>query len=231
MMRVAIVHEWLVVYAGSERVLEQILKIFPDADLFAVVDFLPEEHRHLLGGRKPITTFIQHLPFARKRFRNYLGLMPIAIEQLDLSGYDLVISSSHAVAKGVITGPGQVHISYVHSPVRYAWDLQHEYLREAKLESGLKSILARLTLHYLRLWDLRTINTVDSFVANSSFVAERIRKFYGRDAVVIHPPVDTDAFPLCVEKEGYYFVASRAVPYKRLPLLIEAFNAMPGRQL
>lgn len=230
-MRVAIVHEWLVVYAGSERVLEQILNLFPEADLYAVVDFLPYQDRHFLGGRAPITTFIQKLPFAKTRFRQYLGLMPLAIEQLDLSAYDLVISSSHAVAKGVLTGPKQTHISYVHSPVRYAWDLHHEYLREAGLTSGLKSILAKLTLHYLRMWDLRTINTVDSFVANSAFVAQRIQKFYGRTATVVHPPVDTEAFEFCNEKEQYYLTASRAVPYKRLPLLVEAFNAMPERKL
>jgi hypothetical protein len=137
--KVAIVHEWLESYSGSERVLEQLLYCFPHADLYAVVDFMPDAERAFLGGREVRSTFIQRLPFARKKFRMYLGLMPLAIEQLDLSGYDLIVSSSHAVAKGVLTGPDQVHISYVHSPMRYAWDLQHQYLRQAKLERGLKS--------------------------------------------------------------------------------------------
>ncbi len=125
-LKVAIVHDWLVTYAGAERVLEQMIGCFPDADLFSVVDFV--EDRAFLRGKRAKTSFIQRLPFARKRYRGYLPLMPIAIEQLDLSGYDLVISSSHAVAKGVLTGPDQVHVSYVHSPIRYAWDLQHQYL-------------------------------------------------------------------------------------------------------
>ena len=131
-MKVALVHEWLESYAGSERVLEQLLAIWPEADLFAVCDFLPAAERGFLGGRTVTTSFIQRLPFARRMFRNYLGLMPLAIEQLDLSGYDLVVSSSHAVAKGVLTGPGQLHVSYIHSPMRYAWDLQHQYLRQAR---------------------------------------------------------------------------------------------------
>ncbi|HYF07535.1 MAG TPA: glycosyltransferase family 4 protein, partial [Acetobacteraceae bacterium] len=129
-MKVAIVHEWLETYAGSERVLEQLLTCWPHADLFAVCDFMPEEERLFLRGRPVRTSFIQRLPLARRHFRKYLGLMPIAVEQFDLSGYDLVVSSSHAVAKGVITGPGTLHVSYVHSPMRYAWDLQHQYLRQ-----------------------------------------------------------------------------------------------------
>ena len=188
--RIAVVHEWLTSYVGSEKVLEQILRIYPSADLFTVVDFLPAAERSLLGGRTPKTSFIQSLPRARTGFRNYLPLMPLAVEQFDLRGYDLVISSSHAVAKGVLTGPGQLHICYCHSPIRYAWDLQHEYLREAGMASGIRSVFARIVLHYLRLWDSRTANGVDEFVANSRFIAHRIRKVYGRDSTVIHPPVD-----------------------------------------
>jgi len=173
-MKIAIVHDWLVTYAGAERVLEQMLVLYPQADLFAVCDFLPEAERGFLRGKQPRTTFIQRLPFARRKYRGYLPLMPLAIEQLDLSGYDLVISSSHAVAKGVLTGPDQLHLSYVHSPLRYAWDLQHQYLREARLTHGLKSWLARWQLHKLRIWDQRTAHGVDHFVANSRFVARRI---------------------------------------------------------
>ncbi|MFN8982218.1 MAG: glycosyltransferase family 4 protein, partial [Alphaproteobacteria bacterium] len=128
-MKIALVHEWLDSYAGSERVLEQLLLEWPEADVFAVCDFMPEAERGFLQGKPITTSFIQNMPFARKHFRKFLSLMPLAIEQLDLSDYDVVISSSHAVAKGVLTGPGQIHISYVHSPMRYAWDLQHQYLR------------------------------------------------------------------------------------------------------
>lgn len=186
-MRVAIIHDWLTVYAGAEKVLEQMFEIWPDADLFAVVDFLPDDKRFFVKGKRAKTTFLQRMPMAATKYRNYLPLMPIAIEQLDLSGYDLVISSSHAVAKGVITGPDQLHVSYVHSPIRYSWDLQHQYLSEARLEKGFKSAIARLILHYMRMWDVRTANGVDDFVTNSHFVARRIRKTYQRHAEVIYP--------------------------------------------
>lgn len=230
-MKVAIVHEWFVNYAGSEKVVEEILKVFPQADLFALVDFLADEQRGFLGGRQVRTSFIQRLPRAHTAFRNYLPLMPLAIEQFDLSAYDLVISSNHAVAKGVITGPGQVHISYVHTPIRYAWDLQHQYLRESGLEKGLKAWIARLSLHYLRLWDSRTAHGVDAFLANSKYVARRIRKTYGRGAEVVYPPVDVTRFTMRTAKEDFYLAASRMVPYKRMPMIVEAFVAIPERQL
>ena len=152
--RVAIVHDWLVTYAGAERVLEQMIACFPQADIFSLVDFV--EDRRFLNGKQATTSFIQRLPLARKKYRAYLPLMPLAIEQLDLSAYDLVISSSHAVAKGVLTGPDQVHVSYVHSPIRYAWDLQHQYLEQSNLTRGLRSAMARVVLHYIRTWDTRT---------------------------------------------------------------------------
>lgn len=230
-MKVAIVHDWLTVYAGAEKVLEHMLACWPDADLYALVDFLPEEQRGFLGGKRARTTFIQGLPFARARYRSYLPLMPVAIEQLDLSAYDVVVSSSFAVAKGVITGPDQLHVSYVHSPIRYAWDLQHQYLQEAGLTRGVKSMLARAILHYIRLWDARTANGVDDFIANSDFVARRIMKAYRRDAAVLHPPVDLTRFTPVSEKEDFYLTASRMVPYKRIPLIIQAFAAMPDKKL
>lgn len=230
-LRVAVVHEWFVNYAGSERVVEQILKVFPKADLYALVDFLPDGERGFIGDRHVQTSFIQRLPRARKAFRNYLPLMPLAIEQFDLSGYDLIISSSHAVAKGVISGPDQVHISYVHTPIRYAWDLQHQYLRESGLDSGFKSWIARASLHYLRIWDSRTANGVDAFLANSSYIARRIRKAYGRDSRVVYPPVDIDRFALRRQKEDFYLAASRMVPYKRLPMIVEAFASLRDRKL
>jgi glycosyltransferase involved in cell wall biosynthesis len=225
------VHEWLESYSGSERVLEQLLYCFPQAELYAVVDFMPEAERSFLAGRDVKTSFIQNLPFARKAFRNYLGLMPLAVEQFDLTGFDLIISSSHAVAKGVLTGPDQVHISYVHSPMRYAWDLQHQYLRQANLTRGLKSYYVRWLLSRLRQWDVRTAPGVDTFIANSNYIARRIGKVYGRDARVIHPPVDTTAFELCSDKSEFYFVVSRQVPYKRIDLIAAAFASMPHRKL
>ncbi|MEM5398779.1 glycosyltransferase family 4 protein [Paraburkholderia unamae] len=229
--RVAIVHDWLVTYAGAERVLEQILACFPDADLFSVVDFVDAKDRTFLRGKRATTSFIQKLPGARKRYRAYLPFMPLAIEQLDVSGYDVVISSSHAVAKGVLTGPDQFHISYVHSPIRYAWDLQHQYLQESSLTRGPKSMLARLILHYIRNWDVRTANSVDQFVANSEFIARRIQKVYQRQAEVVYPPVDIDAFELETTKEDFYLTASRLVPYKKIDLIVEAFARMPERRL
>jgi glycosyltransferase involved in cell wall biosynthesis len=229
--RVAVVHDWLTTFAGSERVLEQIIGIWPDADLFSVVDFLPDEDRGALLGKHATTSFIQRLPRARSAYRTYLPLMPLAIEQFDVSAYGLVISSSHAVAKGIITGPNQLHISYVHSPIRYAWDLQHQYLAEAGLSRGLKSWLARAALHYMRIWDQRTAHGVDAFVANSGFVARRIRKAYGYDSTVVYPPVNVERFQLGTNKEDFYLTASRMVPYKRVPLIVEAFAHMPDKRL
>lgn len=230
-MRVAIVHEWLHTFAGGEKVLEQLLLCYPEADLYCTVDFMPEADRGFLAGRKVHTSFIQNLPFARTKFRAYLGLMPLAVEQYDLSGYDLVISSNHAVAKGAITGPDTLHVSYVHSPIRYAWDLQHQYLRQTGLDRGLKSWYARWQLAKLRNWDARSANGVDLFIANSSFVARRIMKCYRREAIVIPPPVDIDGFSPGETKSQAYVVASRMVPYKRMDLVAAAFARMPGRAL
>jgi glycosyltransferase involved in cell wall biosynthesis len=229
--RVAIVHDWLVTYAGSERVVAALLSLFPEADLFSLVDFLPESERPRLLGKVAKTSFVQKLPFARRRYRSYFPIMPIAVEQFDLSEYDLIISSSHAVAKGVITGPGQLHICYCHTPVRYAWDLQHRYLKETGLDRGIKSILARLMLHYIRIWDVRTTNGVDHFVTNSNYVAHRLRRVYGRDATTIYPPVDTKFFTPNGMREKFYLTASRMVPYKRMDLIVEAFRYLPEQKL
>ena len=230
-MKVAIIHEWLQDYAGAERVLEQMLLCYPTADLFAVVDFLPQDQRGFLHGRTPTTSFIQRLPFARRIFRQYIGLMPLAVEQFDLSGYDLVLSNSHAVAKGVLTGPDTVHVSYVHSPMRYAWDMQHQYLRESGLNRGLRGLYARLLLARLRRWDLGSANGVDQFLTNSTYIARRIRKTYRRDALVIPPPVDVDTFTPGGVRGETYLVAARHVAYKRIDLIAAAFAAMPQRKL
>jgi glycosyltransferase involved in cell wall biosynthesis len=230
-VKVAIVHDWLETYAGSERVLEQLIGCFPTADVFAVVDFLPDDARGFLQGRPVRTSFIQRLPFSRKIFRHYLGLMPLAIEQFDMTGYDVVISSNHAVAKGVLTGPDQLHISYIHSPMRYAWDLQHQYLRQTGLDRGVRGMMTRWLLHRMRMWDARSANGVDVFVANSRYIARRIRKTYRRDAIVIPPPVEVESFALEPRKGDFFLVVSRFVPYKRVDLIVEAFAAMPERRL
>lgn len=230
-MRIAIIHDWLDVYGGAERVLEQIIACYPQADIYSIVDFLPEDQRIFLGGRKVHPTFIQRMPFAKSAFRHYLPLMPLAIEQLDLTAYDLVLSSSYAFAKGVLTGVGQTHVSYVHTPIRYASEFQHQYLRMNDVETGIKSWIIRLTLHYLRMWDQRTVHGVDAMIANSNYIAHRIQKTYGRKVPVLYPPVDIDRFLPYKEKEDFYMTASRLVPYKRFDLVVEAFNRMPQHKL
>jgi glycosyltransferase involved in cell wall biosynthesis len=230
-VKTALIHDWLVTYAGADRVLEQILACYPDSDLFSLVDFLPADQRGFILNKPVKTSFLQHLPFAGKSFRKYLALMPFAVEQLDLSPYDLVISNSHSVSKGVLTGPDQLHICYCHSPMRYAWDLQHQYLRESALDKGVSGWLARWLLHRVRLWDLGTANGVDEFIANSHFVARRIQKVYRRSATVIYPPVDVGGFALKTEKEDFYVTVSRLVPYKRVDIIVEAFNRMPDKKL
>ena len=237
-MRVAIVHDWLYVLGGAEKVLSAMFRCFPSADLFTLFDTMSEADRAKAGLPPSRTTFLQRMPAINRRHRSYLPLMPMAIEQFDLSGYDVIISSSHAVAKGVITGADQLHVSYVHSPMRYAWDLQHQCLREAGLDHGLKGWLARYILFKMRLWDTRTAAGVDAYLANSHFVSRRIRKVYGRTSTVIHPPVDIPAErpaggPLSGQEngDGFFLAASRLVPYKNMLAIVQAFAAMPGKRL
>jgi glycosyltransferase involved in cell wall biosynthesis len=208
-----------------------LIDLYPQADIYSLIDFVPETQRHFLRGKTPKTSFIQDMPGARKHYRKMLPLMPLAIEQLDLTGYDLIISSSYCVAKGVLTGPNQVHVSYCHSPMRYAWDQYQGYLREMNLVKGLKSWFARWQLHRIRTWDVRSSNSVDQFLANSGFVARRIAKFYGRDSQVVYPPVDTLLFTPQNQKEDFYLAAGRLVPYKRIDLVVDAFARMPDRKL
>jgi glycosyltransferase involved in cell wall biosynthesis len=230
-MRIAIVHDWLKVYSGAESTLSAMLEVFPQADLFSLVDFLPSQYRKKILDKKVKTSFIQKLPFAKKMYRHYLPLMPIAVEQFDMSSYDLVISSTHAVAKGVVVGPGQLHICMCYSPIRYAWDLSHQYLRESGLKKGLKGILAKFMLHKIRIWDARTANGVDEFIAISHFIKQRINKIYRRDSTVIYPPVNIDDFTLCEYKEDYYVTVSRFVPYKKIDMIVKAFALMPEKKL
>jgi len=234
--RIAVVHDWLDTWGGGENVLAEILRAYPSAELFALVDFLPEALRPLLGGKRARTTFLQHVPGARRHFRMLLPLFPRAIESLDVSAFDLVISSSHAVAKGVRTAPGQVHVCYCHTPMRYAWDLRDQYLRQRGFATGVRGTLANRILNRLQLWDRKTSGRVTNFVANSEFVRDRIARCYGRASAVIHPPVDTEFFtpgaqsPAAVARD-YYFAASRWVPYKRMDVIAAAFQALPDRRL
>ncbi|MDD3267626.1 MAG: glycosyltransferase family 4 protein [Burkholderiales bacterium] len=229
-MKVAIVHEWFVSYAGSEKVVEQLIKCYPEADIFALIDCLNPDEKDFLQGKEVKTSFLQKIPFIKQKYQLFLPLMPFAIEQFDLSNYDVIISSSHAVAKGVLTGPNQLHICYCHSPIRYAWDLQHQYIKESN-KGFLLSWLMRYFLHKIRLWDYRTANGVDYFIANSNFIARRIKKVYGRDSEVIFPPVDIQKFTPQINKQEYYFTASRLVPYKKVDLIAKAFAKMPDKKL
>jgi len=231
-MKTAIVHEWLVNYAGSEKVVESFTNIWPDADVFTLVDFLDDDLRDIiLKGKHAHTSFIQHLPYAKKQHRKYLPLFPRAVESFNLKNYKLIISSSHAVAKGVRKKKNQLHISYCHSPMRYAWDDADYYLQEANLTSGFKGKLAQYLLKYLRRWDIKSAKNVDYFIANSNHIAAKIKRIYNRHADVIYPPVDTQKFSLVTEKEDYYLTASRLVPYKRIDLIVDAFANMLDKKL
>lgn len=231
-MKTALVHEWLVFYAGGERVFESFTNIWKDADVYALVDFLNDEQRRIiLKGKHARTTFIQKLPFAEKKFRSYLPLFPLAIESLNFSKYDVIISSSHAVTKGVRKKPNQLHISYCHSPMRYIWDEAETYFEAAKLNSGIKKVIATAILNYLRKWDLKTAQRPDFLIANSKYIAEKLKRIYNRESTVIYPPVDVDKFECVENKDDYYFVASRLVPYKRIDLIVEAFAQMPDKRL
>jgi glycosyltransferase involved in cell wall biosynthesis len=231
-MKIAIVHEWLTTYAGSEKVLEAMLAEYPQADVFTLINFLPEEHGKVILPRVVGTSLMQKIPMVRRFYRHLLWLMPFAIEQYDLSKYDLVVSNCHSVAKGVITGPDQLHICYCYTPMRYAWDLQNQYLAEAGLKSGLKGLAARMILNRMRIWDMRTAPGVDHFIACSGYIARRVRKIYRRDAEVIYPNVAVEDFAIGEEpREDFYFTSSRMVPYKKMQLIVEAFAAMPDRRL
>jgi glycosyltransferase involved in cell wall biosynthesis len=230
-VKVAFVHEWLTTYAGSEKVLEIMLSEFPDADVYCLIDYLPKEHRAFLLGRSVRTTYMQRIPFVRYVYKYLLSAMPFAIEQFDLSAYDVVISNCHAVSKGVITGPNQLHICYCYSPMRYAWDLQAQYLDESGLRRGVRSLIARWQLHRIRAWDHRTAQNVDHFIACSKYIGRRIRKAYHRESTVIYPNVAVDEFTIGDTRDDFYLTSSRMVPYKKMHLIVEAFSKMPDRRL
>jgi glycosyltransferase involved in cell wall biosynthesis len=223
-MRVAIVHYWLVGMRGGEKVVEALCEMYPQADIFTHV-YVPEMVSERIRQHRIIPTFVNALPRAPRMYKTYLPLMPLALEQLDLHGYDLVISSESGPAKGVIAPPEAVHVCYCHTPMRYIWNMYHDYRQGAGWLA--RHMMPPLT-HYLRMWDVSSAMRVDSFVANSTTVAQRIRRYYGADSVVIHPPVDTDAFsPVSPSEVGDYFLmAGELVSYKRPDLAVRAFNEM-----
>lgn len=230
-MKYALVHEWLTPKAtgGSELVVLEILKHL-ETDLYALIDFESANPQSELFGRTIGTTFLQRFPFTRNGVQKYLPLLPLAIEQLDLRDYDVILSSSHAVAKGVLTTSQQLHICYCHTPMRYAWDLTFDYLNNSSLGCGMAGMFTRYFLHQLRQWDVLSANRVDYFIANSQHTARRIWRCYRRSAEVIYPPVEVDRFPILEQKENFYLTVSRLVSYKQVSLIVRAFNQL-GRSL
>ena len=219
-MKVAIVHYWLVGMRGGEKVLEQLCILYPNADIFTHVYDL-DAMSDTLKRHNINATFINKLPFAKKYYQTYLPLMPMALEELDLRGYDLVISSESGPAKGVITDPRSLHICYCHSPMRYIWDMYQDYSR---MTGFFKRLLLKPVSHYLRVWDVTAAWRVDLFIANSSFISKRIKKFYRRDSAIIFPPVAVDDFDISDTFDDYYLMVGQLVDYKRVDLAVRAFN-------
>lgn len=226
-LKYALVHEWLTPQAkgGSELVVQEILQHI-DADLYALIDFESVNSDSYLYQRQIGTTFLQKFPAARNGVQKYLPLLPLAIEQLDLNRYDIILSSSHAVAKGVLTSPYQLHICYCHTPMRYAWDLTFDYLNNDRMGAGIPGIIARYILHRLRQWDVISANRVDYFIANSQHTARRIWRCYRRSSKVIYPPVNLEKFDFQPQKADFYLTISRLVSYKQICLIVEAFNQL-----
>lgn len=226
-LKVALVHDWLTGMRGGEKVLEVLCELYPHATLFTLL--------HNKGAMSPViegmdirTSFIENLPFKEEKYRNYLPIMPRAIESFDFSGYDLILSSSHCVAKGAIPKSNALHICYCFTPMRYMWELYDEYF--GKRRAGLLTRAAMsLVAPYLRRWDVRTARRVDYFVTSAKYVATRIDRYYNRSAEVIHAPVDSSFFRVCKRHKGYYLVVSALVPYKRVDLAIETFNRIGAR--
>jgi len=221
-MNVALVHDWLTGMRGGEKCLEVFCELFPAADLFTLVH-VPGSVSPTIERHRIHTSLLQRLPGSARRYRWYLPLMPTAIEAFDLSAYDLVLSSSHCVAKGVIPRPDALHVAYMHTPMRYAWDLWPQYFPPT---GPLSRYIVPLLLNYLRTWDTTSAQRVDRFLANSQFVAQRIAKYYRRRATVVYPPVDTEFFTPGGERGDYYLMVTALVPYKGVELAIQSFNAL-----
>lgn len=216
-MRVAIIHDWLTWMRGGERCLEVFCELFPQADLYTLI-YIPGSVSSGIERMEIRTSFIQHLPFSKRNYRKYLPLFPMAVERFRLKGYDLILSCSHCVAKGIVPPPDAIHLSYLLTPMRYAWDMYGEYFGEKK------SVWIPFFIHYLRMWDVTSSERVDHFLCISNHVKNRIRKYYRREAEVISPPVETRRFRLLNKKEDFFLIVSSFVPYKRIELAIEAFN-------
>lgn len=223
-MKVAIIHYWLVGMRGGEKVIEALCEMYPQADIFTHV-YVPEMVSDRIRQHRIFPTFINALPRAARMYKTYLPLMPLALEQLDLSGYDLIISSESGPSKGIVAPPHALHVCYCHTPMRYIWNMYHEYRKSA---GWVTRVMIPPLTHYLRIWDVTSAARVDSFVANSATVARRIHRYYGANSIVIYPPVDTNAFSVAApsELEDYFLMAGELVSYKRPDLAVRAFNEM-----
>jgi glycosyltransferase involved in cell wall biosynthesis len=225
-LRVAIVHYWLLAYAGVEREIAALLEVFPQADLFVLV--ADEKIAARFAPHRVTTSFLQRLPGGRRFYRHLLPLNPFALEQFDLRGYDVVISIESGPAKGVITSPSTCHINYCNSPMRYIWDMYHDYVNGKEMR-GLTRLIFKPVAHYMRLWDLASASRVDYFIANSNYIGRRIRKTYRRDSAVIYPPVEVASGYVAERTEDYYLVVGRLVDYKRVDLAVEACDRLKRR--
>ena len=234
-MKVAIAHDWLVTLGGSELVLRELLRIFPGATVFTLIDKMSERDRAFVGVERTRTSFLNRVPAVASTYRRLLPLFPAAVSSLDLGEFDVVISNSHAVAKGVRTRAHQLHVCYCLSPMRYAWDLRTQYLQESGLARGIRGFAANRLLDGLQRWDQANTARVDAFATLSRYIADRIARAYGRSSTVIHPPVDVEYFDLDQTRRAgsgdYYFTMSRFVPYKRIDLIARAFAQLPDRRL
>lgn len=224
-MKIALVHDYLVQYGGAERVLEMLVEIFPEAPIYTLL-YDEEKMNGAFKGKSIKTSFLQKIPFAKKHHRLFLALMPLAVERFDLSGFDLIISDSSSYAKGVIKPANSIHICYCHTPMRYAWDYTDKYIKESSYPKMVKIFLP-LVINFVKKWDFKAAQRPDWYIANSHFIADKIKKYYGRDAEVIYPPVEithNSQQTTSNKKESYYLIVSRLMPYKRIDLAIEAFN-------
>jgi glycosyltransferase involved in cell wall biosynthesis len=226
-MKTALVYDWLLTMGGGEKTLSAIQEAYP-SPIYTLVHDPKRMKGTAFESSQVHSSFIQKFPFSKRLYRNYLPFFPLAIEQFDLSSYDVIISASHAVSKGVLTHAGQVHLCYCFTPMRYAWDLTHRYLEGV---SGVQKLAAKASLHYLRNWDISSLGRVDHFAAISHYIAGRIKKVYGKDATVIYPPVETEDIAFSAAKDNYYLAVSRMVPYKRIDLIVEAFSHLPDKRL
>jgi len=222
--KVALVHDWLTGQRGGEKVLEVLAEVFPEAPIFTLLH-LKGSQIQAIEEREIFTSFVQKMPFLRRKYRSYLPLFPLAIELLDLQEFDMVVSSSHCVAKGIIPHPEALHVCYIHSPVRYAWNQYHAYFSADKLNFLSKKLIPPI-LHRLRVWDESSSARVDHFVANSRTTAQRVYRYYRRKADCLYPPVDTDFFCPGRAQEEYFLIVSALVPYKRIDLAVETFNRL-----